>query len=62
MIQGSLIIIYDGVYIHKGNTIMCSVGLDILCEDIGCKEHSTTTERFDIADNYQAEILGGLMV
>lgn len=62
LIMGSLVICHDGSYQPLLATDVCSAAFMIYCRHTGYRAKGVIAERSSDADNYRAEILGGLMV
>ena len=62
MLMGTLLIGHDGSYMSEVATDVCSAGFYIFCSASGNVCKGAAAERSANADNYRAEMLGGLMV
>ena len=62
LMMGSLVIVHDGSYMPHVAKDVCSAGFMIYCKNYKYKAKGTVVERSSDADNYRAEILGGVMI
>ena len=62
LVNGTLLIVHDGSYMAKVDKTVCSAGYMIYCVATKQKCKGAVAERSNSADNYRAEILGGLVV
>ena len=58
--HGTLVAVHDGSYMKEVNPQACSAAFMIRCSATGLRAKGTVAEWSDSADNYRAEILGGL--
>jgi len=62
LLLGTLVIVHDGSYMPLLSKKACSAAFMILDTHTNNRAKGVVAERSDNADNYRAEILGGLMV
>jgi len=60
--NGTLLIVHDGSYMRNVDKTVCSAAYMIYCVATKQKCKGSVVERSSSADNYRAEILGGLVV
>ena len=58
----TLVIVHDGSYMPHVDRHVCSAAFMIYCTRTKSRAKGTVVERCEDADNYRAEILGGIMV
>ena len=59
--NGTLVAVHDGSYMKEVNPRVCSAAYMIRCSATGLRAKGTVAEWSESADNYRAEILGGIM-
>ena len=62
LLLGTLVIVHDGSYMKEVAQDVCSAGFMIYCTHTRCRAKGTVVEKSDSADNYRAEVLGGIMI
>ena len=62
MRQGTLTIVHDGSYMKELDKNVCSAGFMIFCSRTKCQAKGAVAEWSENADNYRAEILGGVLI
>ena len=61
LVNGTLVAVHDGSYMKEVNPQACSAAFMIRCSATGLRAKGTVAEWSESADNYRAEILGGIM-
>ena len=61
LINGTLVAVHDGSYMKEVNPHVCSAAFMIRCNATGLRAKGLVAEWSESADNYRAEILGGIM-
>ncbi len=61
MIIESLVIFHNGSYMEHVSKEVCLVGFMIYCLHSRNRAKGSMVERYPSADNYRAEILGGIV-
>ena len=61
LVDGTLVAVHDGSYMKEVNPQVCSAAFMIRCSNTGLRAKGTVEEWSESADNYRAEILGGIM-
>ena len=61
LLSGSLEIVHDGSFMPQTDTTTCSAATFIFCTDSKQSCKATVAERSNRADNYRAELLGGIL-
>ena len=61
MVNGTLVAIHDSLYMKEVDPHACSAEYMIQCSDTGLRAKGSVAEWSESADNYRAEILGGIM-
>ncbi len=62
LVNGSLVIVHDGSYMPQVVEDVCSAAIMIYCRDTKLRVKGTIVEQSPAADNYRAEILGGVLL
>jgi len=61
LVDGTLVSVHDGSYMKEVNPQVCSAAFMIRCSNTGLRAKGAVEEWLESADNYRAEILGGIM-
>ena len=59
--KGNLVVVHDGSFMPYVSHTICSAAFAIQCTSTGNRAFGTVLENISSADNFHAELLGGLM-